>query len=139
MSKTIVYVVALVVVTLIAGTLLGVVISRKSGHLEYGRTPGRFAQGQAMRQDKRPLEKLSEKLDLTLDQKVKLTQILKDSREELLQVQSKTREKLLEIKNKAEVRISEILTPEQQIKFDKLKSDLEQKNENGWKRFAVYA
>lgn len=127
MNKTIVYVVAVVVVSLIAGVLLGLVLFHRQGVGEYGRIPGRFGHEQALRRNGGPLEKLSKILNLSAEQKVKLAQILKDSRQEVMQIQDKTKEMFLEIKNKANVKIREILTAEQQAKFDKLKSDLQQK------------
>lgn len=127
MNKTIVYVVALVVVSLVAGVLLGLVLFHRQGVGEYGRIPGRFGHEQALRHNGGPLEKLSKILNLSAEQKVKLAQILKDSRQEVTQIQDKTKETFMEIKNKTDVKIREILTAEQQAKFDKLKSDLQQR------------
>ena len=127
MNKTIVYVVALVVVSLIAGTLLGVVLSHRQGLPEYGKIPGRFMQGKALKHDGGPLEKLSKILNLNADQEVKLTEILKESRQEVMQIQHKTKETFMEIKKKTDAKIREILTPQQQSKFDKLESDLQQR------------
>lgn len=146
MNKTVVYVVALVVVSLIAGTLLGVVLSRRSGDLEHNRRPersermrdlrdkegpGRFEQNRRLINEKGPLEKLSQILNLSLDQKEKLAQILKSSRQEVEEIQHKTKNTFMEIKKKTDAKIREILTPEQQAKFDKLESELIQRMREG--------
>ena len=127
MNKTIVYVVALVAVSLIAGALLAVVLSHRQGPPEYGRIPGRFEQDRALRHDEGPLEKLSQMLNLSADQKIKLAEILKESREKVIQIRHKTKETFMEIKKKTDAKIREILTPQQQAKFDKLNSDLQQR------------
>lgn len=127
MSKTIVYVIALVVVSLIAGTLLGVVLSHRRVPPGYGQIPGRPGQGQGLGHERGPLERLSKILNLSADQKVKLTEILKESHQEVMQIQHKTKETFLEVKNKVDARIREILTPQQQEKFSKLESDLQQR------------
>jgi Spy/CpxP family protein refolding chaperone len=127
MNKTIVYVVALVAVSLIAGALLGVVLSHRQGPPEYGQIPGRFMQGQTLRHDEGPLEKLSQILNLSADQKVKLDKILKESRQEVMQIQHRTEETFMEIKKKTDAKIREILTLQQQVKFDSLESDLQQR------------
>lgn len=131
MNKSVVYVIVLVVVSLIAGALLGVVLSRRQGPPEYGQIPGRFEQGQTLRHDRGPLEKLSQMLNLSADQKVKLAEILKESRQETMQIQHKTKETFMEIKKKTDAKIREILTPQQQGKFDKLESDLQQRMGEG--------
>lgn len=139
MHKTIVYVVALVLVSLVGGTLLGVVLSRRQGPHEYnqkfdrfiqreqsGREEGshRFAQREEAKREGGPIDKLVQILKLNTDQEEKITEILKQAREEAKQVQSKTKETFMEIKKKTDAKIKKILTPEQQAKFDELESNL---------------
>ena len=133
MNKTVIYVVALVAVSLVAGVLLGgVILSHRLGvNHEYGQMPTRFAHGQAFGHDKGPLEKLSQVLNLSADQKEKLAEILKESRQEVMQIEHKTRETFMEIREKADAKIKAILTPEQQAKMEKLRSDLQQRMRGG--------
>ncbi len=137
MNKTIVYVVALVLVSLIAGALLAVVLSHRQGPPEFGQIPGKFEHERALRHDKGPLDTLDKILHLSAVQKVKLAEILKESRQKVIQIQHKTEETFMEIKKKTDVKIREILTPAQQAKFDKLNSDLQQrmKKERAHPRF----
>lgn len=127
MKKTIVYVVVLVVVSLTAGVFLGAALSKRQGQREYARIPGSFTQGKALKQGVKPLERLSKALDLNEEQKVKIADILKESRKEVMEVKEKTKETFKEIKKRADAKIREVLTVQQQEKFDKIESKLQEK------------
>jgi len=127
MNKTIVYVVALVVVSLIAGTLLGVVLSHRQGPPGYGQVPGRFMRDKALRNDGGPVGKLSKILKLSSEQEVKLAKILEESRQEVMQIQHKAKETFVEIKKRTDAKIRSILTPQQQARFDKFESNLQKR------------
>jgi len=69
------------------------------------------------------MEELSERLNLTADQKTKVQEIFSDTREQLRAVRRETEPRMAEIRRQADGRLQTVLTPEQWEKFQKLRDD----------------
>ena len=67
-----------------------------------------------------PVERLAEQLDLDLDQVAAITAIFEDSRLLRDEERERSHEILCEIRTNTHVQILEVLTPEQQVQFEKL-------------------
>jgi Spy/CpxP family protein refolding chaperone len=68
-----------------------------------------------------PLEHLSEKLDLTADQKAKVQPIIDQAKPQIAAIHQEAMEKMRAIMESAGAQIRPLLTPEQQQKFDAMK------------------
>jgi len=66
---------------------------------------------------------LSERLNLTADQKTKVQEIFSDTREQLRAVRQETEPKMADIRRQADGRLQTVLTPEQWQQFQKLRDD----------------
>ncbi len=68
-----------------------------------------------------PLEHLSNKLDLTADQKAKVQPIIDQARPQIEAIHKEAMEKMRSVMENAGTQIRPLLTPEQQQKFDAMK------------------
>jgi Spy/CpxP family protein refolding chaperone len=68
-------------------------------------------------------EELSERLQLTADQKTKVQQIFSDTREQLRAVYQETEPRVEEIRRQADGRLQTVLTPEQWQRFQRLREE----------------
>src|ERR1044071_14578 len=66
---------------------------------------------------------LSERLNLTADQKTKVQEIFSDTREQLRAVRQETEPRMAEIRRQADGRLQTVLTPEQWQQFQKLRDE----------------
>ena len=66
---------------------------------------------------------LSERLNLTADQKTKVQEIFSDTREQLRAVRQETEPRMDEIRRQADGRLQTVLTPEQWQQFQKLRDE----------------
>jgi Spy/CpxP family protein refolding chaperone len=69
------------------------------------------------------LDELSERLNLTADQKVKVQEIFSDTREQLRAVRQETEPRMADIRRQADGRLQTVLTPEQWQQFQKLRDE----------------
>jgi Spy/CpxP family protein refolding chaperone len=73
------------------------------------------------------MDELSERLQLTADQKTKVQEIFNDTREQLRAVRQETEPRMDEIRRQADGRLQTVLTPEQWQQFQRLR------DERGWR------
>ncbi len=137
MKKTVLYVVVLVALSLGAGVVLGMGIGRKAGyarHLAFGkrfgqpRMEGRYPEG--LRRD--ALDVLSHKLNLSEEQIGKIKDILDASRAKVEASQKEALKNFTAIRESTNGKIKEVLTPKQQVEFDRL--TFERKQREGLRR-----
>jgi Spy/CpxP family protein refolding chaperone len=69
------------------------------------------------------MDELSERLQLTADQKTKVQEIFNDTREQLRAVRRETEPRMEEIRRQADGRLQTVLTPEQWDKFQRLRDE----------------
>ena len=68
-------------------------------------------------------DRLSERLNLTADQKTKVQEIFSDTREQLRAVRQETEPRMAEIRRQADGRLQTVLTPEQWQQFQKMRDE----------------
>jgi Spy/CpxP family protein refolding chaperone len=69
------------------------------------------------------MDELSERLQLTADQKTKVQEIFSDTREQLRAVRRETEPRMEEIRRQADGRLQTVLTPDQWEKFQRLRDE----------------
>ena len=69
------------------------------------------------------MDELSERLQLTADQKTKVQEIFNDTREQLRAVRRETEPRMEEIRRQADGRLQTVLTPEQWDRFQHLREE----------------
>ena len=69
------------------------------------------------------MDELSERLQLTADQKTKVQEIFNDTREQLRSVRRETEPRMEEIRRQADGRLQTVLTPEQWERFQRLRDE----------------
>ena len=69
------------------------------------------------------LDELSERLQLTADQKTKVQEIFSDTRDQIRGVRQEMDPRLSEIRRQADGRLQTVLTPEQWQRFQKLRDE----------------
>jgi Spy/CpxP family protein refolding chaperone len=74
---------------------------------------------------------LSERLNLTTDQKTKVQQIFSDTREQLRAVRQETEPRMAEIRRQADGRLQTVLTPDQWQQFQKLRDERDRRGDRG--------
>lgn len=76
-------------------------------------------------------EELSERLQLTPDQKTKVQEIFGDTREQLRALRRESEPKVEEIRRQADGRLQTVLTPAQWEQFQKLRDERERRGRGG--------
>lgn len=79
-------------------------------------------------------DQMSERLQLTADQKTKVQQILADSREQLRALRKESEPKVNEIRQQADGRLQTVLTPDQWQKFQSIRDDMRPRRGRGGPR-----
>jgi len=69
------------------------------------------------------MDELSERLNLTPEQKTKVQEIFSDTREQLRAVRRESEPKVNEIRRQADGRLQTVMTPEQWQQFQKIKDE----------------
>jgi Spy/CpxP family protein refolding chaperone len=69
------------------------------------------------------MDELSERLQLTADQKTKVQEIFNDTREQLRAVRQETEPRMEEIRRQADGRLQTVLTPAQWEQFQRLREE----------------
>jgi Spy/CpxP family protein refolding chaperone len=69
------------------------------------------------------MDELSERLQLTADQKTKVQEIFNDTREQLRAVRRETEPRMEEIRRQADGRLQTVLTPEQWERFQRFRDE----------------
>jgi len=69
------------------------------------------------------MDELSERLQLSADQKTKVQEIFNDTREQLRAVRRETEPRMEEIRRQADGRLQTVLTPQQWEQFQKLRDE----------------
>ena len=69
------------------------------------------------------MDELSERLQLTADQKTKVQEIFNDTREQLRAVRQETEPRMEEIRRQADGRLQTVLTPDQWERFQRLREE----------------
>jgi Spy/CpxP family protein refolding chaperone len=69
------------------------------------------------------IDELSERLQLTADQKTRVQEIFSDTREQLGAVRRETEPRMEEIRRQADGRLQTVLTPEQWQQFQRLRDE----------------
>ena len=69
------------------------------------------------------MDELSERLQLTADQKTKVQEIFNDTREQIRGVRREMEPRMNEIRSQADGRLQTVLTPEQWQQFQKLRDE----------------
>jgi Spy/CpxP family protein refolding chaperone len=77
------------------------------------------------------MDELSERLQLTADQKTKVQEIFNDTREQLRAVRRETEPRMEEIRRQADGRLQTVLTPEQWDKFQRLRDERGRRGRGG--------
>src|SRR3569832_2774203 len=72
------------------------------------------------------MDELSERLQLTADQKTKVQEIFNDTREQMRAVRQETEPRMEEIRRQADGRLQTVLTPDQWERFQRLRKKREQ-------------
>lgn len=137
MNKNTVYLAVFVVLCVLAGVLVGASITRRPNLPWPGPERPSFREraerfmGYGPRQPRErrggdsPIEMLTIKLNLSQEQKAKVTEILEKTRQEIDEVGENVRSAIAEIKEKSNRQIMAILTPQQQEKFKALQKEFE--------------
>ena len=73
------------------------------------------------------MEQLTERLNLTADQKTKVEQILNDTREQLRSLRRESEPRVTEIRRQADERMQQVLTPEQWAQFQTVRSEMRER------------
>ena len=79
-------------------------------------------------------EELSERLQLTADQKTKVQEIFSDTREQLRAVRRESEPKVEEIRRQADGRLQTVLRPEQWQQFQKIRDERQRRGGRGGPR-----
>jgi Spy/CpxP family protein refolding chaperone len=79
-------------------------------------------------------EELSQRLQLTADQKTKVQEIFGDTREQLRALRRETEPKMEEIRRQADGRLQTVLTPEQWQQFQKIREERQWRPRGGPRR-----
>lgn len=82
----------------------------------------------------RRFEELSERLQLTADQKTKVQEIFGDTREQLRALRRETEPKMEEIRRQADGRLQTVLTPQQWEQFQKIREERQRRGRGGPRR-----
>ena len=69
------------------------------------------------------MDELSERLNLTADQKTKVQEIFSDTREQIRAARSEMEPKMAEIRRQADGRLQAVLTPEQWQQFQRMRDE----------------
>ena len=69
------------------------------------------------------MDELSERLQLTADQKTKVQEIFSDTRDQIRSVRSEMEPRLSEIRRQADGRLQTVLSPEQWQQFQRLRDE----------------
>jgi len=72
-------------------------------------------------------EQISEKLQLNVDQKSKVQQIVSDTRDQLRALRKESEPKVNDIRKQADDRLQQVLTPEQWKQFQSMRDDMRQR------------
>lgn len=93
-------------------------------HHKFGRMHGDFKD-----KKKHMLEKFASELDLTSDQKIKVAAVFESKHKKMLELRDELHPKFEALRKSTQNDIKELLTPEQQKKFDEIHSRWEAKHE----------
>src|SRR5215207_5888469 len=77
------------------------------------------------------MDELSERLQLTADQKTKVQEIFGDTREQLRAVRRETEPRMDEIRRQADGRLQTVLTPEQWQQFQRIREERQRRGRGG--------
>ena len=77
------------------------------------------------------MDELSERLQLTAEQKTKVQEIFSDTRDQIRSVRSEMEPRLSEIRRQADGRLQTVLTPEQWQQFQKLRDERQRRGRGG--------
>ncbi len=77
------------------------------------------------------MDELSERLQLTADQKTKVQEIFNDTREQLRAVREETEPRMEEIRRQADGRLQTVLTPDQWERFQRLREERGRRGRGG--------
>ena len=77
------------------------------------------------------MDELSERLNLTADQKTRVQEIFSDTREQIRGVRSEMEPRMNEIRRQADGRLQTVLTPEQWQQFQKLRDERQHRGGRG--------
>jgi Spy/CpxP family protein refolding chaperone len=77
------------------------------------------------------MDELSERLQLTADQKTKVQEIFNDTREQLRAVRQETEPRMEEIRRQADGRLQTVLTPDQWQRFQRLRDERGRRGRGG--------
>lgn len=77
------------------------------------------------------MDELSERLQLTVDQKSRVQEIFSDTREQIRGVRREMEPRMNEIRRQADGRLQTVLTPEQWQKFQKLREERQRRGGRG--------
>ena len=77
------------------------------------------------------IDELSERLQLTADQKTKVQEIFSDTREQLRAARQEMEPRMAEIRRQADGRLQTVLTPEQWQKFQRMREERQRRGGRG--------
>ena len=77
------------------------------------------------------MDELSQRLQLTADQKTKVQEIFNDTREQIRSVRQEMDPRMTEIRRQADGRLQTVLTPEQWQQFQKLRDERQRRGGRG--------
>ena len=79
-------------------------------------------------------EQMSERLNLTADQKTRVQQIFSDTREQLRALRRESEPRVTEIRRQADERMQQVLTPEQWQQFQSVRAEMRERRGRGGPR-----
>ena len=120
-----------VVISLLIGFALGTLFGQWYAHESF-RSHWKHP-GMRQRMREHMVEKMSKKLNLTKDQKARMTEIFEAKRPQMLALQAETRPKFEALRKSTQAEIRKILNSDQQKKFDEMHAKMEER----WKEYTM--
>ncbi len=131
MKKSLIYVVVLVVVALGAGVLIGLGAARKTGdRFREVMRDKRAGMGDKLRdtnERKEILQRISQRLKLSDDQRDKIKSILEATRQQVGDLKKEGQDKIRDLREKTDAQIKRLLSPEQAEEFERMIQEFKQK------------
>lgn len=118
-----------VAISIVIGFLLGAFYGQLSGRPHFPR------HGDHGRMKAKMVERLGKDLNLTMDQKKKVEDIFEAKHPQMLALQAEIQPKFEALRQATDAEIRQILSPDQQKKFDEIRTKMEEKHKKHGEKF----